>query len=900
MLEEKVAWSCETNWSVSQGDLRKTILLETSTSLPSKADEERAAVEPLLLKPSPSVELGPCEITVKFSQEHEIHRVYLRSTARVYEIFYATEQHDGNEYLCTTRCGPVKRKCHPFQADCSLISASSEGTKNDHTEEDGWIDVKVPGFVLPDEAYPSLKISEVGKQEEDCCFYEGTAEICGANPCIYLTIRLLSLYTKGSVCLGQLYILASPTASSVFCEPSNPAVSSGNASLLAMLVPSLIQLYREGSEAQGRPSSGSMKPCNGSEMETERAIQMKKKPVEDTGKVEQLHHSSGAAKAYISGNTREEGYSDRVKDESYGSGATICTGMNRREESESVRSSGEGCGSTSCSCQCEALVKLNEKVDRIAAYCASIEENMIKPLVSMETRLKQLEEKLDAVLTSELNKHANFSRDGSFGEEYDGIKEDGCQSRKGGLVAFDGCKCFNCNGFDDESATGDDIESDSEDTSCSSSSSDSSNDSDKDDVSEDEDVGSEDIEENENELVEQNNLVVMGGSESFELACMSCSNDGKNYSVIDNDYPEEDGQTEECASDDNDDIEEHVKDHPGSADALNTLNTMSHSTVKSKWSIEEAVVSALSDFIATTAAANGSYSERASVTNMNIIDKESWKPVITEAIFSSQSTEESQLLACGGAAYQDQLVAATLGKSNAIGSSRSTISTLKCTNELQSDGIQEDEGDPGIQYEESLRLKPEQPFALNENLEKGFQILNHIKEQNQQFKNAFKYKTNSEDFDDSFLDVKFVVDRNCQSDFALEVLLGGHDLATVTCMSNCMLNSGNEDHLLSLEEDPTSVTDSVEYSSSQIDNFPMPEELNQIGPIMEGWRETTDNGVDSVRKNIDLLCLEDVLQTDPVCQTVNPSLSAHQSSFYSVSDKQKEVHPVDAASGLSS
>lgn len=65
-------------------------------------------------------------IAVNFSQKHEIRQVYIRSTARAYEIYCAPSFQSDNEYLCTVRCSPV------INLETSTVISP---------KEDDWVDV---------------------------------------------------------------------------------------------------------------------------------------------------------------------------------------------------------------------------------------------------------------------------------------------------------------------------------------------------------------------------------------------------------------------------------------------------------------------------------------------------------------------------------------------------------------------------------------------------------------------------------------------------------------------------------------------------------------------------------------------------------------------------------------
>lgn len=91
-------------------------------------------------------------------QKHEIRQVYVRSTARVYEIYYAPTLQSDNEYLCTVRCSIAERDGEFLQANEievvtlqyleDYVGNPTEGRVTAEaklcTREDDWVEVKVP------------------------------------------------------------------------------------------------------------------------------------------------------------------------------------------------------------------------------------------------------------------------------------------------------------------------------------------------------------------------------------------------------------------------------------------------------------------------------------------------------------------------------------------------------------------------------------------------------------------------------------------------------------------------------------------------------------------------------------------------------------------------------------
>lgn len=95
-------------------------------------------------------------IAVSFTQKHELRQVYVRSTARVYEIYWAPDLHSINEYLCTVRCSVAakdEKSLHATDIDepASVhVEGSDEKLANENlkngssvcSNEDGWVEVK--------------------------------------------------------------------------------------------------------------------------------------------------------------------------------------------------------------------------------------------------------------------------------------------------------------------------------------------------------------------------------------------------------------------------------------------------------------------------------------------------------------------------------------------------------------------------------------------------------------------------------------------------------------------------------------------------------------------------------------------------------------------------------------
>lgn len=114
---------------------------------------------------------------VSFTQKHEVKQVYVRSTARVYEIYHSADDKGDNEYLCTVRCGVAAKTEELLQetdGEGSLSTSSSSPNRSSceghfrsgsggSTNEDDWVDVKVQNPSMLDSRDTCLS-----KKDESC------------------------------------------------------------------------------------------------------------------------------------------------------------------------------------------------------------------------------------------------------------------------------------------------------------------------------------------------------------------------------------------------------------------------------------------------------------------------------------------------------------------------------------------------------------------------------------------------------------------------------------------------------------------------------------------------------------------------------------------------------------
>ncbi|EEF44625.1 uncharacterized protein LOC8259321 [Ricinus communis] len=257
----------DTSWTVARGSLEDCITFESSLSLindqssSSTTTVDSTAKSPLILCPTSPDHSTPCEITITFAQEHEVQQVYVRSTARIYEIYCASELNSENEYLCTVRCGIAARDEEVLHAAIDIeetVLALQKGITKELAEdrhngsnvtsnEDDWVEVKVidsPLVVSEDSSLSSSSDTSRQRNLQSQDLYEATAEISDANPCKSITLRLLSLQNKGYVCIDEVYVFADPVDATELDNKASPMESSAGNSLMAMLVPTFLQLSR--------------------------------------------------------------------------------------------------------------------------------------------------------------------------------------------------------------------------------------------------------------------------------------------------------------------------------------------------------------------------------------------------------------------------------------------------------------------------------------------------------------------------------------------------------------------------------------------------------------------------------------------------------------------------------
>ncbi|XP_059651858.1 uncharacterized protein LOC132299340 [Cornus florida] len=386
------SWSAEANWTIAHGSLDSSITFDSSDSpIDSETTVNSTLKSPLILKPS-SPDCGSCEIKISFTQSHEVRQVYIRSTARVYEIYYVPGLQSSNEYLCTVRCGIASRDGESLHAaDIEESVANWNGSAGElakekfkhegsvGSSEDDWVEVKVPNSPLQDNRTSSLpeKIdANRGTSVQD--LYEATAEITDADPCISLMLRLLSLQSKECVYVDEIYIFADPVGSAD-TEQAIPVGNPAGSSLVAMLVPTLLQLSKTGiSRIQDKHESVIMEKPD--------SLEIGSRTIGSTNIANATQQEEQSCIA-------DQKQDPKLQDVN---GATA----NQMKIPEQVLDREEKHGSIAKNdlpfSQIErTLEQLVSRVSRIEDICSRFEENMLKPISIMEARLQHVEQQME-------------------------------------------------------------------------------------------------------------------------------------------------------------------------------------------------------------------------------------------------------------------------------------------------------------------------------------------------------------------------------------------------------------------------------------------------------------------------------------------------------------------------
>ncbi|XP_027355635.1 uncharacterized protein LOC113865351 isoform X2 [Abrus precatorius] len=411
-------WSSETNWTVGYGSLRHCITFQSSLS--DEATTSPSQSTPLLLHP-PSPDSPPCQINIHFSQKHELRQVYVRSSARVYEIYCAPDLRSTNDYLCTVRCGVAVRDGEVLRSS-PIQDLSDDSVKN----EDDWVEVKVVD--TPNNPLQTKPYINSTKIVQD--LHEATAEINDANPCISVTIRLLSLQNKGCVSVDEIYVFADPVDSADSESQESRNDNSSANSLMAMFLPTLMQFSKTTGLGHLNALTKEKQHVSEDDLQATRSI-------DSVIKTQLKGNASITDPQEVKLNEVKEGWvgpfqldtlSQVAKTESNRAGLPSQTAkmdstcgvvptriveMENNHSAVPVQTAKTECNHSAVTSQVtitesnhgdslggnveRALEQLVSRMDRIEEICLGFQEKMVMPMNSIEARLQRVEQQLDTV-----------------------------------------------------------------------------------------------------------------------------------------------------------------------------------------------------------------------------------------------------------------------------------------------------------------------------------------------------------------------------------------------------------------------------------------------------------------------------------------------------------------------
>lgn len=224
-------------------------------------------------------------------------------------------------------------------------------------------------------------------------FYEATAEISDLDPCTSVTLRFLSLQNKSCVFVDEVYVFADPVSAIEHEDQSQDVKGSAGSSLMAMLVPTLLRLSKSGmNQIQGQQASSDLRKSN--EIES----QSKATDLTDItnhqgekGSDYQVHLNLKSVGGFMTGQA----------------GSQLCNqildgGKSEDSIEKKDRKSEDTLGKNDSSYDHieKVLKQLMSRVARVEEICLRIEENMLKPLNSMEMRIHQVEQQLERLVNN--------------------------------------------------------------------------------------------------------------------------------------------------------------------------------------------------------------------------------------------------------------------------------------------------------------------------------------------------------------------------------------------------------------------------------------------------------------------------------------------------------------------
>lgn len=236
-------------------------------------------------------------------------------------------------------------------------------------------------------------------------FYEATAEINDAEPCTSITVRLLSFQDKRCALVDEVYVFADPVdPSESEKEESSGTGNSSSSSLMAMFMPALLQLsrgkdVRKEQDRQVSDKSNSTNPGTlGNSNDSDKIVN-------------EIHQETNFSKA------EQIGVSAPVLVDTLSKRVDAATRVSGKEIKPAI----------SCSNVETILDDLVNRVSRIETILTRFEDQMLKPIYSIDARLQLVEKNLEQLgnksFESELVVEPKLPSPDSLGNETDKIPD---------------------------------------------------------------------------------------------------------------------------------------------------------------------------------------------------------------------------------------------------------------------------------------------------------------------------------------------------------------------------------------------------------------------------------------------------------------------------------------------
>jgi hypothetical protein len=242
--------------------------------------------------------------------------------------------------------------------------------------------------------------------------YEATAEMTDVSPCVSLTVRLLSLQSKTSVHIEEIYIFVDPAESTNDDSVTDPG-NMGGSSLLAMLVPGLMQMSKsksckidDGYFSHGSRNHPAQDHAVKDSCPYEKIAQEAGPYVSDDSNCKQ----AGIERGIDSADGRTVSNEKRSQDQlQYKDPVPIQLPVQTTENMQMPPVKDQLVSDTNRLANPlmngtftpynhieRKLDTLLSKVEKMELYCSRFEDSMIKPLGSIEARLQRLEQQFDS------------------------------------------------------------------------------------------------------------------------------------------------------------------------------------------------------------------------------------------------------------------------------------------------------------------------------------------------------------------------------------------------------------------------------------------------------------------------------------------------------------------------